>query len=224
MVAKRIVCLANSRKLSGRCIAGREWNGKQAGAWLRPVSARENEEVSENERQYEDGSDPKLLDIIDIPVHSSRGRGYQTENWLIDDRHYWKRVGTVAWGDLPKLAGAPGPLWIDGYSTYSGTNDRVPLAEAARLTDSLRLLHLPALELAVFAPGADFGNPRRNVQGRFEYSGVRYALRVTDPVIERSYLAKRDGSYELGECFVTVSLGEAYEGYCYKLIAAIITK
>ena len=44
---KRIVCLANSRKLTGRCIAGREWSEEQGiGSWVRLVSARENQEVS----------------------------------------------------------------------------------------------------------------------------------------------------------------------------------
>ena len=46
---KRIVCLANSRKISGRSIAGREWaENRGAGRWIRPVSARENQEVSEH--------------------------------------------------------------------------------------------------------------------------------------------------------------------------------
>ena len=52
---KRIVCLANSRKLHGRYVAGREWVGGRAGRWIRPVSDREHQEVSEYERQYEDG-------------------------------------------------------------------------------------------------------------------------------------------------------------------------
>ncbi len=49
---KRIVCLANSRKLQGRCIAGRELVSGKPAAWIRPVSDREHEEVSEYERQY----------------------------------------------------------------------------------------------------------------------------------------------------------------------------
>lgn len=46
---------------------------------------------------------------------------------------------------------------------------------------------------------------------------------MTDPLVERKYLAGSNGEYPIGECFVTVSLGESYEGYCYKLVAALIT-
>jgi len=31
---KTIVCLANSPKLTGRCVAGKEWDGKQPGACM----------------------------------------------------------------------------------------------------------------------------------------------------------------------------------------------
>lgn len=221
---KRIVCLANSRKLSGRCVAGREWDGKQAGAWVRPVSGREHEEVSEKEREYEDGSDPKVLDVIDIPLVEARPKTFQQENWLINDRAYWVRAGRVSWSDLKKFEDRPGLLWINGHSTNAGLNDRIPLPDASVLRNSLHLISLPEVELVVFAPGADFGNPRRRVQARFEFRTDRYWLWVTDPVIERAYLAKVDGTYRLGDCYLTVSLGEPKDEYCYKLVAAIISR
>lgn len=223
-VVKRIVCLANSRKLSGRCIAGIELRGAKRGGWIRPVSAREHQEVSEHERQYEDGSDPKLLDIIDIPLIQARPREYQRENWLLDPEHYWERVDRLAWPGLRDLADPIERLWIDGNSTYNGFNDRIPVANAAKLQSSLRLIHVQELTLSVFKPGEAFGDLKRRVQGRFVYAGARYHFWVTDPAYERAYLARPDGEYAIGESFLTVSLGEAHGGFCYKLIAAIMER
>ena len=77
-------------------------------------------------------------------------------------------------------------------------------------------------DLAEFRPGEAFGNAKRRVQGRFEFSGQEYALWVTDPACEKEYLAKLDGTYATGESYLTISLGERYKGACYKLIAAVI--
>ncbi len=221
--SKRIVCLANSRKLAGRCIAGREWSeARGAGGWIRPVSARDGREVSEYERQYEDGSDPRVLDVVNIPLLEARPEDWQTENWLLDPEYYWEREGTYSWFDLPRLADPVEPLWIDGHSTWNGMNDKIPLELARPLSSSLQLIHVAGLGLDVFSPGEAFGNAKRRVQGRFSHAGTDYALWVTDPGYERTYLAKLDGAYGIGECYLTVNLGEPYEGACYKLIAAII--
>ena len=219
---KRIVCLANSRKLYGRCIAGREWNDGRAGRWIRPVSNREHQEVSEYERQYEDGSDPRILDVIDIPMVEPRPRSFQSENWLLDPEYYWERVSRLSWFDLPQLADPVARLWLDGHSTYDGLNDKIPLEIADSVKDSLKLVHVDDLQLSVFKPGEAFGNTKRRVQARFSHEGSRYSLWVTDPIYERQYLAKLDGTYSVGECFLTVSLGEPFGGAVYKLIASII--
>ena len=214
----RIVCLANSRKRSGRCIAGKEiLSDERVGDWIRPVSDRPDEEVSEYERQYEDGRDPVVLDVIEVPLIDARPKNYQQENWLLDPDYYWEKVDRTDWDGLHRLVDPIAPLWANGHSTSNGFNDRIPIPETSRISDSLRLIRLSELELEVSAPGLAFGNRRRSVQGRFRHDGMDYWLRVTDPKYERLYLRRPNGIYHIRESFLTISLGEAYRGHAYKL-------
>ena len=212
--SKRIVCLANSRKMTGRCIAGRELVPGSEEGWIQPVSEREYQEVPEDKLRYEDGSDPQVLDIIDIPVRGPQPDGHQTENWLLDPEHNWKKVGVHAPFDLPDLADPVEPLWVDGYSTQIGNNDRIPIEAIGEATSSLRLIRVEEVVLKVHAS--------RRVQGQFVHADQDYAFWVTDPIYEGQYRSKPDGTYPIGECHLTISLGEPYKGFIYKLIAAII--
>jgi hypothetical protein len=223
-VMKRIVCLANSRKMQGRCVAGKELINGNPGAWIRPVSARPSEEVAEEERRYENGQDPRVLDVIDIPLLEPRPKDYQQENWLLDPQSYWVKIGEIDWRDLPRYLDAARTLWINDISSYNGQNDRIPLEQAQTLRSSLKLIHVNDLQLRVFKPGEAFGNPKRRVQGHFSWDGTSYRLWVTDPIVERNYLAMEDGEYLVGEAYLTISLGEPYEGYSYKLIATVILR
>jgi len=165
------------------------------------------------------------LDIIDIPVKGARPKDYQQENWLLDPELYWVKAGRLPWNELAAYRSRNGPLWIDGYRTGAGQNDRIPLDEAAGLKSSLKLIHIPNLELKVFAPGEAFGNPKRRVQARFSFDGVIYWLWVTDPIVEREFLAQSNGIYVAGESYLTISLGEPNDdGFCYKLVATVIRR
>ena len=192
--SKRIVCLANSRKLNGRCIAGREIRQGKPGNWIRPVSVRASREVSEYERQYEDGSDPLVLDIIRIPVVKPLPEQWQTENWLLDDEYYWRKEGSWPRFDLSNLVDPVAPLWIDGFHTYHGRNDKIPDGSMRAVSGSLRLIHVKRIRLSAFRPGEAFGNRKRRVQAHFSHAGTNYAVWVTDPAYERRFLAKLDGT------------------------------
>ncbi|MGV9776607.1 dual OB domain-containing protein [Streptosporangium sp. NPDC003464] len=219
---KTLVCLANSRKLLGRCVAGIVEGSHEE--WIRPVSARLNHEVSQSERQYEDGSDPRVLDIVSIPLLQPQPYSFQTENWLLDPNQYWRKTGRAGWDKLLTLEQHPGTLWINGFNTHYGYNDRVPDQQAATLEHSLKLIRVDHVMLQVHVPGTTSDDPKRVVRARFRHAGFEYILRVTDPEYERAYLAKSDGFYRLGESFITVSLGEPFDGYAYKLVAAIIER
>jgi len=216
---KRMICLANSRKMSGRCVAGREiLPDGRLGGWLRPVSEREHEEVSQSERRYADGGDPRLLDVIDVPVLEARPMRLQRENWLLDPKRRWEFVRRACPSELGQLEDPPAPLWVDGYSSSNGLNDMVPLDNVSGLRDSLRLIWVDDLELSVSVP---WNKPA--VRARFRYQKTDYGIRVTDPAYEERYLEMPVGEYPIGGRFITASLVEPpYHGYYYKLIAAIV--
>lgn len=218
-VTKRIVCLANSRKGGGTCVAGRVLANGVIGPWLRPVSDRENESLVLSERRCTDGSDPALLDIVDIPLLVPRPTGHQVENWLIDAASPWVKVGRLSWSELPALSNAVSPLWehtpVDGPGT-----GRVAEQHAATLTDSIRLIAVTDLTLSVVLNNR---SGRLQVRGRFQYARRDYDLAVTDPVYEARYGNQPPSSrHPLGPCYVTISLGENYNGHHYKLMAAIL--
>jgi putative nucleic acid modification protein with dual OB domain len=219
---KTIVCLANSRKMSGRCLAGKEVDKNQAFTnWIRPVSDRDSQEISEEERRFKNGTDPKLLDIIQIEMRAPQPHGHQSENHLIDSTQDWVRLGNVDWKGIQKAIDHADTLWVNGSHSYNGLNDRVPDGQAANIKGSLLLIKPENLTLSVAVEGGQFR--KRKVRGQFEYKRERYIVAVTDPAIERKFLLKDDGEYKVEEALLCVSLGEAYQGYCYKLIAAVIT-
>ncbi len=222
--AKTIVCLANSRKMSGRCIAGKALNGGVPAEWVRPISTRDHHEISEEDRRYENGKRAALLDIVSIEMLEHRPSSYQTENHVIDDAYYWEHEGRA---DQELLANALDhgidTLWTNGYSSYSGINDRIPLELAQSIESSLALIWVKDIVLTASAEGAAFGNMKRGARARWLWGGHQYALKVTDPVIEHRALSSSESRQHLGPAYVCVSLGEPFNDYVYKLAAAIIT-
>jgi len=180
-----IVCLANSKKMSGRCIAGKIISENK---WIRPVSDRANEEISEEERRYENGQMPKLLDIVSIPVKEHKPILFQYENYLIDDGYYWEKKGSFNRG-LNELLDTPDDLWGTNSSSYQGEYDRFPEDMGEGYKESLYLIKPQLLEIIVRAEGEEFNNPKRKVRARFYYNGIEYIFPVTDPVIGRKYLS-----------------------------------
>ena len=121
---KTIVCLANSYKSRGRCIAGREvLSRNRYGGWIRPVSARPKQEVALVECRYANNASPKVLEIITVPLLNAVPNNHQTENHLLDRKRRWAKIREVTWDDLEDLRQRPPSLWINRDSTATGHFD-----------------------------------------------------------------------------------------------------
>lgn len=221
---KTILCLANSRKMSGRCLAGKELTGSNTGAWIRPVSARPEEEISEDDRRYQDGQTAQLLETISIPFSAPKPHNFQSENHVIDPAFYWRKTGDATWVQVESaLDNVQGPLWLNGHSTYHGSNDQVPEQEAVKFGNSLLLVRPTNLNITVGNEGGVFGPAKRRARANFALNQAHYSLSLTDAEMERRYLVGQNGSFPVGDAILCVSLGELFKGHAYKLAAALIT-
>jgi hypothetical protein len=222
--SKRIVCLACARRPSGRYVAGRELLENGYGGWIRPVSARPSGEISLEERRYESGMEPRILDIIEIPMIAAVPHIHQTENHMIDAAYYWTKKGVLAWTDLADLAERPVSLWANGDSTHHGMNDRMNQTLASHSANSILLIEPDSLNIQVRTEVGMFENPTRRVRADFWYQGTRYNFVITDPVAEQLFLGLDADEHSLKDAYLCLSLSEPFkgDGYCYKLVESII--
>ena len=222
---KRIVCLANSFKIGGSCIAGREVLGKRKyGGWIRPVSDRPTAEVWDSECRYASNAVPKLLDIIDVPLVKAAPHNHQTENHVIDKKQ-WTKVGVLPWDELENLRERPASLWINSDRTSAGAFNCISQAEAATLHDSLVLLKKKDFTVEVGSKTWE-GKTTKAYRGNFKYNGIYYSLSLTDPVATNAFASKDEGNYELHDVYLCLSLTEPWvkdNNRCYKLVAAVFT-
>lgn len=219
---KTIVCLASSRKMSKRCVAGKEIINKQlTHNWIRPVSRKETGELSEIEIILKDGKGPKLLDVVKIPFIQHQSHAYQTENYLIDHRQAWIKQSTLPASLLPDLCDDVDSIWINGYHSSHGKNDKMPLELVTENLDTSLLFIKPdSLTINVYT---DKYRSNKKVRANFTYKNQDYRLSVTDLAIELNYETKADGNYPITDnVYLCLSLSEPFNGECYKLVAGII--
>ena len=223
---KRFICLANSVKYGGFCIAGREiLPDGSYGGWLRPVSTRPTAELSFMEPLYADNESPRLLDVIDVPLARPHALHHQTENHQIDPSLQWRRLGRLPKRSVAELCDLPSSLWINGEQTSGGCNNCVTADKAAKLKSSLYLISVSEITMQV-RTASRTEHARFTYKGNFTYNSAEYFLNLTDPIVIDYLCRKGLGKYRFDNVYLTVSLTEpfAFDNRCHKLIAAVMRK
>lgn len=208
----RIICLANSYKHSGRCIAGID----EAGRWVRPVSSSKKRAIDKNTRVI-DGNEPQILDVLEIPLYAhGPADGCQAENKLLKAGQ-WQRAGRIKSEDL--LA------YCEDDSVVLHNNLDHVRASCFQMipTYAWKSLQLIRNKNVVFRQDeidktkwrANFTNSKR----------ADLSLRVTDPAIcERL----EQGGHIRKDCLLTISMARGWSPdkqrakRCYKFVAGVI--
>ena len=233
-----IICLANSRKNKGRCIAGLKTDGS---GWLRPVSAQLDGRLDRDNYILDTNHEPQLFDILEIECSERRPECHQPENWLITQKQ-WRFVG---FPNRQKLTEVFKPE-LDKSAVLQGL-----LGNSSDRVDYELLQQNPTQDSLIYVKPQSINWVVQEYSGNKIYrsifttsNNIQYDLRITDPDWEsRMAQAKLPvGNYSVDEVInrlnlvgftadgfrFTISLGEPFtptgydRRYCFKMIAAVI--
>lgn len=224
MATRRIICLANSYKNGGRCVAGIEIVNNQFGPWIRPVSNRPARAINIAEHTCADGTPCKPLDILDIDFGQPVPEGYQSENVFITPNVSWVKAGQAAIDWLtPVLDAGQGPLWPHTESTANGENDKISTANLPQIGTSLSLVQPANATVRVFQ-NYFREEGKLDVRVQFSWGGQDNDLKLTDPVKLAVYQAAGVGNYNVVNPTMCISIGEVFaaQNEAYKLVAGLI--
>ncbi|HEV3200042.1 MAG TPA: hypothetical protein VGZ73_19190 [Bryobacteraceae bacterium] len=217
-----ILCLANSNKMRGTCIAGLRLDG---GGWVRPVARTPHGELYPAHYILQDGSCPQLFDRIRIPFFERKASAHQPENWLIADQP-WELVSRGLSAEFAPLLQSHltnRPALLGDFSRKI-LFDRF---ETAPATSSLCLIGPRNLRWRI----DHLPYNAHKASAQFQLAGTSYRLPVTDPAWLDAFRALSPGEYPVTACgiraeldvLLTISLSDPWEdGYCYKLVAGIL--
>ena len=216
------VCLANSFKPGGRCVAGIRLDN---GDWIRPVSTREGGAVGPRYHRNQ-GNDIRLLQVVRADLNPCPLPN-QPENWLIGSGD-WEIVRALSDEQALKLIA---PRLVSGPALLGNASDRLPyMADAPPTVDgSLTLVEPQNLRWMLTERQSGNTLQRRAI---FELAGQTYNLSVTDPEWFRNlsglepyteHPSSADAYPASARRFFTISLAGEFQGFCYKLVSGVIT-
>ena len=212
------ICLANSYKRGGRCIAGVEididinnhWKVKHntdgSPKWIRPISqTTEFGEITEGEAYHLPLlSVVRITDVVPSPnmAHS-------------EDVNY-KQMYPI--GKVPSYPTVLSKLTDTIHPVLFYTTDYSISIDTYEHGDhSLMMVHPEGLSFHL-----DPSKNRAKYFMSFKYNGVIYDFKITDPYFYQYIEQYPDALEKLSDVYVTLSLGLEYEGRHHKLIAAMI--
>ena len=215
---KYFICLANSYKHGGRCIAGIEVEPGADGQltimrhddgrprWIRPVSMAENGEIpNQLALNVKLLSLVKLFGVVPCPdkahtedVHCSRMECCH-DNLEVDDALLSQLVDPIH------------------QAVFYFRGKAIPATMINKLNYSLMLIRPEKASAYI-----DEEREKSKYRMKFTYFGSNYDFPITDPYFLEKFKKNPERYSDLNSAYLTLSLGLEFEGFHFKLVAAIL--
>lgn len=185
----RMLCMANSTKLGGRCVAGIDLESHR---WIRLVSDDDNGTLYPRHYSLVGGGEPRLLDVIRVNVLQGLPKLYQPENYLTGPGR-WELVERP--GDPAETIPALATCRTLGPMVFNDASDRIPVErfEHEPSSESLTLVAPKELLWQVSYSGS---GGKTKVRATFRLLDEFYSLRVTDPLAVNRLSRLGEGRHE----------------------------
>jgi hypothetical protein len=211
----RFVCLANSFKEGGRCLAGIELDNNNNPIiaeghpkWIRPICKTPHGEVPTDLV-----ADIEILDIIEIEISGYPDEeDYQSENVFFQENSI-KVIGSFAFAQLTQLC--------DNRGLIFGNRGKAVSDEVIKtLSYSLMLVQTNQFEVIekIYDDNPNWSKHRLV----FSYNDHKYDLPITDPVFIHDYKGDPDVLEEVKDIYLSLSLAIVHNNWHSKLVAGII--
>ena len=212
------ICLANSYKRGGRCLAGIEityspegkWeiarNGNGSPHWIRPIADTQFGEIPNYCANC-----IKLLSVIKLTGVKDCPKCVHSE-----DVHYLQMEA------LP-LAYPPEQnvltQLVDNVhqSIFGNRGKAVSAATGIGTTYSLMMIHAENVQAYV-----DENREKSKNRMKFDYFGTEYDFPITDPAFLDEFRKVPEHFANIPDVYLIISLGLEFEGWHHKLIAGVI--
>lgn len=210
---KKIIILTKSKKHSGYCVAGIDY---ETGEWIRLVSSDSETEgaVPWEDLQYSNGETLEVYDIIMCRLLRKCGTIVQPENCLYDETVRWEKVGKSNLDEVIK---------IHGYDSvdYVFENEDTKLSADWIFSGNPSLCLLKVKDASVWVKTFE----DKKISLNFTYDDIQYKyMSISQIDLLNYYRNKTDDSYPLGTVTVVFSLTDKYywNGKYYKVVAQIL--
>lgn len=210
---KKIIILTKSKKHSGYCVAGIDY---ETGEWIRLVSSDLETEgaVPWEDLQYSNGETLEVYDIIMCRLLRKCGTIVQPENCLYDETVKWKKVGKSNLDEVIKIHGYDSVEYV-----FENEDTKLPADWIFSGNPSICLLKVKDASIWV----KTFED--KKISLNFTYDDIQYKyMSISQIDLLNYYRNKTDDSYPLGRVTVVFSLTDKYywNGKYYKVVAQIL--